>query len=41
MAAPVLPLQQVKLPALPSTRLTPEQQYWKTFKNPLLIPSPL
>ena len=40
MAAPVLPLQQVKLPALPSTRLTPEQQYWKTFKNPLLIPSP-
>ena len=40
MAAPVLPLQQVKLPTLPSTRLTPEQQYWKTFKNPLLIPSP-
>ncbi|PYH48987.1 snoRNA-binding rRNA-processing protein UTP15 [Aspergillus saccharolyticus JOP 1030-1] len=40
MAAPVLPLQQVKLPSLPSTRLTPEQQYWKTFKNPLLIPSP-
>ncbi|KAK1147323.1 U3 small nucleolar RNA-associated protein 15 [Aspergillus melleus] len=40
MAAPVLPLQQVKLPALPSTKLTPEQQYWKTFKNPLLIPSP-
>ncbi|KAA8647154.1 hypothetical protein EYZ11_009558 [Aspergillus tanneri] len=40
MAAPVLPLQQVKLPALPSTRLTPEQQYWRTFKNPLLIPSP-
>jgi U3 small nucleolar RNA-associated protein 15 len=40
MAAPVLPLQQVKLPALPSTRLTPEQLYWKTFKNPLLIPSP-
>lgn len=40
MAAPVLPLQQVKLPALPSTRLTPEQQYWKTFKNPLLIASP-
>lgn len=40
MAAPVLPLQQVKLPALPSTRLTPEQQYWKTFRNPLLIASP-
>lgn len=40
MAAPVLPLQQVKLPSLPSTRLTPEQQYWKTFKSPLLIPSP-
>ena len=40
MAAPVLPLQQVKLPALPSTKLTPEQQYWKTFKNALLIPSP-
>lgn len=40
MAAPVLPLQQVKLPSLPSTKLTPEQQYWKTFKNPLLIPSP-
>lgn len=40
MAAPVLPLQQVKLPALPSTKLTPEQQYWKTFKTPLLIPSP-
>ncbi|OJJ48737.1 hypothetical protein ASPZODRAFT_130855 [Penicilliopsis zonata CBS 506.65] len=40
MAAPVLSLPQVRLPALPSTRLTPEQQYWKTFKNPLLIPSP-
>lgn len=40
MAAPVLPLQQVKLASLPSTRLTPEQQYWRTFKNPLLIPSP-
>ena len=40
MAAPILPLPQVKLPSLPSTRLTPEQQYWKTFKNPLLIPSP-
>ncbi|KAJ5594041.1 U3 small nucleolar RNA-associated protein 15 C-terminal [Penicillium hispanicum] len=40
MAAPVLPLPQVKLASLPSTRLTPEQQYWRTFKNPLLIPSP-
>jgi U3 small nucleolar RNA-associated protein 15 len=40
MAAPVLPLQQVKLASLPSTQLTPEQQYWRTFKNPLLIPSP-
>ncbi|KAJ5884832.1 U3 small nucleolar RNA-associated protein 15 C-terminal [Penicillium taxi] len=40
MAAPVLPMQQVKLASLPSTRLTPEQQYWRTFKNPLLIPSP-
>ncbi|KAJ9236041.1 hypothetical protein DTO271D3_2176 [Paecilomyces variotii] len=40
MAAPVLPLQQVKLPQLPSTKLTPEQLYWRTFKTPLLIPSP-
>ncbi|KAJ5970843.1 U3 small nucleolar RNA-associated protein 15 C-terminal [Penicillium vulpinum] len=40
MAAPVLPLQQVKFASLPSTQLTPEQQYWRTFKNPLLIPSP-
>ncbi|KAJ5220210.1 small nucleolar ribonucleoprotein complex subunit Utp15 [Penicillium chermesinum] len=40
MAAPVLPLPQVKLASLPSTRLTPEQQYWRTFKDPLLVPSP-
>ncbi|KAK2759892.1 hypothetical protein FQN54_002626 [Arachnomyces sp. PD_36] len=40
MAAPVLPLQQAKLPTIPSTRLTPEQLYWKTFKSPLLAPSP-
>jgi U3 small nucleolar RNA-associated protein 15 len=39
MAAPVLPLQPLKVPAGLST-LTPEQTYWKTFKNPLLIPSP-
>jgi U3 small nucleolar RNA-associated protein 15 len=40
MAAPVLPLPQVQLPQLPSTRLTSEQLYWKTFKTPLLISSP-
>ncbi|OJD11370.1 hypothetical protein AJ78_07850 [Emergomyces pasteurianus Ep9510] len=40
MAAPVLPLPQTKLPSIPSTRLTPEQQYWRSFKNPLLLPSP-
>ncbi|KAL4808777.1 WD40-repeat-containing domain protein [Aspergillus unguis] len=40
MAAPVLPPTQVKLPALPGTQLSPEQLHWKTFKNPLLIPSP-
>ncbi|KAL1979577.1 hypothetical protein VTN96DRAFT_5550 [Rasamsonia emersonii] len=40
MAAPVLPLPQVKLPQLPSARLTPEQLYWRTFKTPLLISSP-
>ncbi|KAI5285473.1 hypothetical protein KEM55_000648, partial [Ascosphaera atra] len=40
MAAPVLPLPQVKLPSTPSTRLTPEQAYWRSFKTPLLIPSP-
>ncbi|RDW72425.1 snoRNA-binding rRNA-processing protein UTP15 [Aspergillus mulundensis] len=40
MAAPVLPLTQVKLPELPASPLSPEQLHWKTFKNPLLIPSP-
>ncbi|KAL4901524.1 hypothetical protein BDW74DRAFT_160054 [Aspergillus multicolor] len=40
MAAPVLPLTQVKLPELPASQLSPEQAHWKTFKNPLLIPSP-
>ncbi|KAL4877446.1 WD40-repeat-containing domain protein [Aspergillus karnatakaensis] len=40
MAAPVLPLTQVKLPELPTSQLSPEQLHWKTFKNPLLIPSP-
>lgn len=40
MAAPVLPPTQVKLPQLPASQLSPEQLHWKTFKNPLLIPSP-
>ncbi|QGA15739.1 hypothetical protein EYB26_003399 [Talaromyces marneffei] len=40
MAAPVLPLPQVKLPQLPSTKLTTEQLYWRSFKNPLLVSSP-
>ena len=39
MAAPVLPLQAVKLPPGPSS-LTPEQTYWRTFKSQLQIPSP-
>ena len=39
MAAPVLPLQAVKLPPGPSP-LTPEQTYWRTFKSQLQIPSP-
>jgi U3 small nucleolar RNA-associated protein 15 len=39
MAAAVRPLQPFKVAAGPSA-LTPEQTYWKTFKNPLLIPSP-
>ena len=38
MAAPVLPLQPVKLPPGPAP-LTPEQTYWRTFKSQLLIPS--
>lgn len=32
MAAPVLPLPQLKLPTAPSP-VTPEQRYWKSFKN--------
>ncbi|KAL3477728.1 WD40-repeat-containing domain protein [Aspergillus californicus] len=40
MAAPVLPPAQIKLPELPASQLSPEQVHWKTFKNPLLIPSP-
>ncbi|PGH12610.1 hypothetical protein AJ80_06669 [Polytolypa hystricis UAMH7299] len=40
MAAPVQSLPQVKLPSAPSTRLTPEQLYWKSFKTPTLVPSP-
>lgn len=40
MAAPVLPLAQVRLPQLPSTKLTAEQLYWKSFKTPLLVSSP-
>ncbi|KAI9778439.1 MAG: hypothetical protein M1839_008085 [Geoglossum umbratile] len=39
MAAPVTSLQPVKLSAGPSP-LTPEQQYWRTFRSQLLIPSP-
>ncbi|KAL8828997.1 MAG: hypothetical protein Q9191_002262 [Dirinaria sp. TL-2023a] len=38
MAAPVLPLQPVKLPPGPSP-LTPEQTYWRTFKNQQLFAS--
>lgn len=40
MAAPVLPLPQVKLPSTPAIRATPEQLYWKSFKSPLQISSP-
>ncbi|KAI9759671.1 MAG: hypothetical protein M4579_002148 [Chaenotheca gracillima] len=39
MAAPVTSLQPVKLPAGPSP-VTPEQQYWRTFKSQQQIPSP-
>jgi len=39
MAAPVLPLQPVKLPPGPSP-ITPEQTYWRTFKSQILVPSP-
>jgi U3 small nucleolar RNA-associated protein 15 len=38
MAAPVTKLQQVKLPKGPSP-LTPEQQYWRTFKSSQNVPS--
>lgn len=38
MAAPVGPLPQLKLPSGPSPT-TAEQRYWKTFKNPVLVPS--
>lgn len=39
MAAPVSKLQQVKLPSGPAP-ITPEQQYWKSFRSQLTIPSP-
>lgn len=39
MAAPVGPLQQLRLPSGPAP-ITAEQRYWRTFKNQLLIPSP-
>ncbi|KAL9105054.1 MAG: hypothetical protein Q9163_000067 [Psora crenata] len=39
MAAPVLPLQPVKLPPGPSP-LTPEQTYWHTFKSQIILPTP-
>ena len=38
MAAPVVPLQPVRLPPGPSP-LTPEQTYWRAFKSQQLIPS--
>jgi len=38
MAAEVQPLQPIKLPAGPAT-LTPEQKYWHSFSNQLLLPS--
>ncbi|OCL02311.1 U3 small nucleolar RNA-associated protein-like protein 15 [Glonium stellatum] len=38
MAAEVQPLQPIKLPAGPAT-LTPEQKYWQSFSNQLLLPS--
>ena len=39
MAAEVVPLQHVQLPAGPSP-VTAEQRYWKTFKSQLIVPSP-
>ncbi|KZF18986.1 WD40 repeat-like protein [Xylona heveae TC161] len=39
MAAPVTHLQQIKLPSGPSP-VTPEQQYWRSFRSSLNVPSP-
>jgi U3 small nucleolar RNA-associated protein 15 len=39
MAAPITKLQQVKLPSGPSP-ITPEQQYWKSFRAQQIVPSP-
>lgn len=39
MAAPVVPLQPLKLPAGPSP-VTAEQRYWRSFKSQQLTPSP-
>lgn len=39
MAAPVTKLAQEKLPSGPSP-ITPEQQYWKSFRAQQIIPSP-
>ena len=39
MAAPITKLQQVKLPSGPSP-ITPEQQYWKSFRSQHIVPSP-
>ncbi len=39
MAAPVTPLQPLKLPSGPSP-LSPEQRYWRTFGSQQLVPSP-
>lgn len=39
MAAPVVPLQPVRLPQGPSP-ITPEQIYWRTFKSPISVASP-
>ncbi|KAI9653933.1 MAG: hypothetical protein M1831_005618 [Alyxoria varia] len=39
MSAPVQPLQPLRNPTGPTTT-TPEQKYWRTFKNTLHLPSP-
>lgn len=39
MAAEVQPLPALRAPPGPAS-LTPDQEYWKTFKNQLLLPSP-